>query len=848
MTRLGYQIPNFTYPGVVEADIFDHVVAQAKAAEAAGFDRVFVMDHFYQLPGLGAHDEPMFECYTMLSALAQHTESVRLSALVTGNTYRHPTLLAKTITALDHVSGGRATLGIGAGWFELEHNSLGYDFGTFTDRFEKLEESLQILVPLLNGETVTLQGKHYQVTDAVNSPAPISRIPIMIGGSGEKKTLRMVAQYADESNLAGGPIEEIPRKLDALAAHCERLGRDRSEIKVTKLQMVLVAPTMEDVDADLLEVAAAKGWGDEEMQLIKDVLITGDPDTVGERLQAAMNMGLDGITVDLPVNGHKTERIELLGRDRPGRYRRLSRRALGTVALRSVAALTTVRPWNFGCWAQWTSSTTANGSRSGGPSPARSWLSCVANAERPVSTDQLIEGVYGDEATPGSRRSVQTYVSNLRSLLGDMITSAASGYEFRPIDSTIDAAEFVSKLETGRAGIEADPAAASETLRSALALWRGHPYSDIEALGELDAETTRLNELRIVAIESRIEADLAIGRHRELVGELEVLTTEHPLREAFHSQLILALYRSERQAEALRAYSRMREHLAEELGVDPSPALRQLEQRILQQDPGLLLDREATIRRRAVLAIDLSTAALESVDDPGQRARTLDEVDGLIAGSVAELGGEVADQRGTTTFCTFAEVRDAVDAAVTVATSAPRTNNLPVVRMGLDIVDTEDGHGGSDGIVMSNATGLVAAAHPGQVLVGPRARASVDDDGNLTLQPLGEYRLGRSEKPATVHQLTVDGLPSSFPDLVIGPDLPVAPVGTVDAPGYELRDEIGRGRIGAVYRAYQPSVGREVAVKVIRPELANSPSFIRRFVGRGPDGRPHRASERRPPL
>ena len=313
MTRLGYQIPNFTYPNVDDADIFSNVVAQAKAAEAAGFDRVFVMDHFYQLPGLGAPGEPMFECYSILSALAQHTSSVRLSALVTGNTYRHPTLLAKTITALDHVSGGRATLGIGAGWFELEHDSLGYEFGTFTDRFEKLEEALQIVGPMLRGDKVTLQGKHYQVVDAINSPAPISTIPIMIGGVGEKKTLRMVAQYADESNLSGGPIEEIPRKLDALAAHCERLGRDRSEIKVTKLQMVVVAPTMEQADADLREVAAVKGWNDEIIEMAKTMLICGDPDTVGERLAACMDTGIDGLTINLPANGHNTDRIGLLG-------------------------------------------------------------------------------------------------------------------------------------------------------------------------------------------------------------------------------------------------------------------------------------------------------------------------------------------------------------------------------------------------------------------------------------------------------------------------------------------------------------------------------------------------------
>jgi F420-dependent oxidoreductase-like protein len=313
MTRLGYQIPNFTYPDTAPDQIFATVVAQAQAAEAAGFDRVLLMDHFYQLPGLGAHTEPMLECYTMLSALAQHTKTVRLSALVTGNTYRHPALLAKSITALDHVSGGRATLGIGAGWFELEHNSLGFEFGTFTDRFEKLEEALQIILPMLRGEQVTLHGKHYQVTDALNSPAPISKVPVMIGGNGEKKTLRMVAQYADESNLAGGPISEIPHKLDVLAEHCERLGRDRTEIKVTKLLMCHVAPTMEQADADLRAVAAAKGWNDEVVEMAKSILIFGDADTIGEQLEAAMATGLDGMTINLPACGHIPERVELLG-------------------------------------------------------------------------------------------------------------------------------------------------------------------------------------------------------------------------------------------------------------------------------------------------------------------------------------------------------------------------------------------------------------------------------------------------------------------------------------------------------------------------------------------------------
>ncbi len=313
MTRIGYQIPNFTYPDTPEAAIFDSVVAQAKAAEAAGFDRVFVMDHFYQLPGIGTPEEPMFECYSILSALAQHTKTVRLAALVTGNTYRHPTLLAKAVTALDHVSSGRATLGIGAGWFQLEHDSLGFEFGTFTDRFEKLEEALQIVIPMLRGETVSLAGKHYQVSEAVNSPRPVSRIPIMIGGSGEKKTLRMVAQYADESNLSSGPVSDIPRKLEVLEEHCDRLGRDRSEIVVTKLQMVCVAPTMEEAESDLREVGAAKGWSDEIIEMAKMILIYGDPDTVGEKLQACMDTGIDGMTINLAANGHKIESIGLLG-------------------------------------------------------------------------------------------------------------------------------------------------------------------------------------------------------------------------------------------------------------------------------------------------------------------------------------------------------------------------------------------------------------------------------------------------------------------------------------------------------------------------------------------------------
>ena len=315
MTRLGYQIPNFTYPGVGPDRLFDTVAAQAAAADRSGFDTVLVMDHFYQLPMIGSPDQYMLECYALLAALARETETVRLGALVTGNTYRAPTLLAKAVTTLDIVSGGRAQLGIGAGWFELEHESLGFEFGTFTDRFEKLEEALQIITGMFAGERPSLDGEHYTVSEAINEPPPIGRIPVLIGGSGEKKTLRMVAQYADESNLTC-PVDEVPRKLDALDAHCERLGRDRSEITVSKQVMCCIAPTHDQAWADVEPLARRLGMdiGDPAVrEAAAELIVIGDPDEVAAGLRAVLDSGVDGWTIACPANGHDPERVELLG-------------------------------------------------------------------------------------------------------------------------------------------------------------------------------------------------------------------------------------------------------------------------------------------------------------------------------------------------------------------------------------------------------------------------------------------------------------------------------------------------------------------------------------------------------
>jgi F420-dependent oxidoreductase-like protein len=276
------------------------------------------MDHFYQLPMLGDPDQYMLECYALLAALARETSSVRLSALVTGNTYRNPAVLAKTVTTLDIVSNGRAQLGIGAGWFELEHDAFGIEFGTFTDRFEKLEEALQIIVPMLRGERPSLDGARYTAREAINEPPPISRIPVMIGGGGERKTLRMVAQYADESNIICGP-HEIDRKLDALAEHCERLGRNRSEITVSWQTRACIAPTAEAARAELVEYLGRRGvdvdsMPDEQQAAVLDGFVWGDPDTVGERFAAMLRPGLDGFTVNMVANGHVEGRVALLGR------------------------------------------------------------------------------------------------------------------------------------------------------------------------------------------------------------------------------------------------------------------------------------------------------------------------------------------------------------------------------------------------------------------------------------------------------------------------------------------------------------------------------------------------------
>jgi F420-dependent oxidoreductase-like protein len=249
--QLALQIPCFTWPGVPIGQRLAQVV---RTAEDAGFSSVWVMDHFFQIPAVGSPEEPMLEAYTTLGFLAAATSRVRLGTLVTGVTYRLPGILVKEVTTLDVLSGGRANFGIGAAWFEREHRGLGVPFPRLSERFERLEETLQIAKHLWRGDTRPFRGRHYQLEEPLNSPPPLSRPhpPILIGGGGEQKTLRLVARYADACNLFGRlPRQELAHKLDVLREYCQLEGRSYDRIEKTVL-LSMLDPGQNGENADAL--------------------------------------------------------------------------------------------------------------------------------------------------------------------------------------------------------------------------------------------------------------------------------------------------------------------------------------------------------------------------------------------------------------------------------------------------------------------------------------------------------------------------------------------------------------------------------------------------------------------
>ncbi|MDE3076806.1 MAG: LLM class F420-dependent oxidoreductase, partial [Chloroflexota bacterium] len=232
--KLGLAIANFTMPGGPPA-LGRQLADIARTADDAGFASLWVMDHYFQIRMVGAPEMEMLEGYTTLAYLAAVTRSIRLGTAMTGVTYRHPGLLVKIVTTLDVLSGGRAWLGIGAAWNEAEHRGLGVPFPSLNVRFERLEEAVQIARQMWAGGRSPFRGRHYTLEDPLNSPQPLTRPhpPIMIGGSGERKTLRLVAQYADACNIFPGP--ELGHKLEVLREHCRAVGRNYDEIEKTSM-------------------------------------------------------------------------------------------------------------------------------------------------------------------------------------------------------------------------------------------------------------------------------------------------------------------------------------------------------------------------------------------------------------------------------------------------------------------------------------------------------------------------------------------------------------------------------------------------------------------------------------
>ena len=247
--ELGIHFANFTLPGGAEA-LAPTLAATARAAEEGGCTTFTLMDHWFQMESLATSQDPMLEGYTALGFLAAHTQKMTLGLLVTGVTYRHPGLLAKIVTTLDVLSGGRAMLGIGAAWYEREHLGLGVPFPPMSERFERLEEALQICQQMWSDNDGPYEGRHYQLAETICQPQPIQRPgpKILIGGSGEKKTLRFVAKYGDACNLFAFDPVEVAHKLDVLAAHCETEGRDPATIKKT---IVTGTNPLDDVDGFL---------------------------------------------------------------------------------------------------------------------------------------------------------------------------------------------------------------------------------------------------------------------------------------------------------------------------------------------------------------------------------------------------------------------------------------------------------------------------------------------------------------------------------------------------------------------------------------------------------------------
>ena len=307
--KLDLHLPNFNLPGVGPDQLFEQLADIARTAEESGFSSITVMDHLHQIRGIGPRTNNMLEGNTILAGLAARTSRVSLGLLVGGVTYRNPALVAKITTTIDVISRGRAVLGWGAAWNEEEHVAYGIRFPPLRERFERLEDALRIARAMFTQAESSVVGRHHSTSNALNIPQPLrGDIPILVGGSGERKTLRLVAQYADGCNVFGDP-GRVRHLMGVLDRHCEDAGRDPGEITRTRNGMVFAGRTHEEAQRKLAAARAA-GMSEERERM---VAMVGDPDGLREQAQAFRDVGIDGLTFAI-YDVHDLEVVDLVGR------------------------------------------------------------------------------------------------------------------------------------------------------------------------------------------------------------------------------------------------------------------------------------------------------------------------------------------------------------------------------------------------------------------------------------------------------------------------------------------------------------------------------------------------------
>ena len=284
----GLHLPSYTHPDAPPEQLFDRVVEQARAAEAAGFDLVTVMDHLYQIAGIGGPEEPMLEGWLTLAAIARETSRVRLGTLVTGVTYRNPALLAKEATTLDVISNGRAILGLGAAWNDVEHEGYGFEFPPVGQRMDRLDEALAIIKAMFTEDRPSFHGEYYSIERALNVPRPIqpNGPKILVGGGGEQRTLRIAAKYADMTHWFSIGLDALKHKTEVLERYCEEIGRDPSTIERTIGAPVIVVGSEAEAKPFLDAIPAER----------RPFVKIGGPEQAAEGLRPYIEAGFTGFT------------------------------------------------------------------------------------------------------------------------------------------------------------------------------------------------------------------------------------------------------------------------------------------------------------------------------------------------------------------------------------------------------------------------------------------------------------------------------------------------------------------------------------------------------------------------